>query len=57
MTRTLLTITLPALLRPLGLDVFIERTGPEWGFLDFDHVNHGEKVGREFWGLGLHIVV
>ena len=55
MTHTLLTRTLPAALGFLGLDVFIERTGPEWAFLDFDYLKQGE--GSEAWGLGLHIVV
>ena len=42
--------------RFIGLDVFIERTGPEWAFLDLDHVNHGQGE-HEAWGVGLHVVV
>ena len=60
MTHTLVTRTLPAALGFLGLDVFIERTGPEWAFLDFDYLKQGEgseASEHEAWGLGLHIVV
>jgi hypothetical protein len=55
MTHTLFSAAAAAL-RLAGLDLFIERTGPEWALLDFDHVNHGGKE-HEAWGLGLHIVV
>ena len=59
LTRPLFTSAsalLHASLDFLGLDAFIERTGPEWAFLGFDHVNHGEGQ-HEAWGLGLHVVV
>lgn len=48
--------TLGASLRIFGLDVFIERTGPEWGFLDFGKEDHS-KGDSEFWGFGLHVIV
>ena len=40
----------------LGLDIHTQRTGPEWAFFDFDHVDHGNG-NREVWGLGLHLLV
>lgn len=51
--RHLITATLARLTRR---DIFTERTGPEWGFLDFDHLDHGGQ-DREVWGFGLHVVV
>ena len=60
LTHNLLTRTLPAALGFFGIDVFIERTGPEWALLDFDYLKQGEgseASEHEAWGLGLHIVV
>jgi hypothetical protein len=56
MTHTVFSAAAAALFRCAGRDLFIERAGPAWAFLDFDRVNHGEGE-HEAWGLGLHIVV
>jgi hypothetical protein len=42
--------------RLFGLDVFIEPSGREWGFLEFGHQRHGPGES-EGWGLGFHFVV
>jgi len=60
MTHSLISSLARFLGRFAGRDVHIEPAGPAWAFLDFDHVNHGQRSGgkeHEAWGLGLHVIM
>lgn len=48
--------TLEAAARPFGFDVYTQRDTSGMGLLSFAHTDHGNG-NREWWGLGLHVVV
>lgn len=39
-----------------GLDVFIQRENPRWGFFNIEYERHAWGC-REIWGFGLHVMV
>jgi hypothetical protein len=53
---TLLESILNTFTHLMGLDLFIEQDAPSKGLLDFATETHSDG-SREWWGLGLHIVV